>query len=56
MKKKPYILPKNKAIKVSDPIINFYRNEDEKIMFDLIEESTADIKFPLKTYKNKSKS
>lgn len=54
MKKKPYILPKNKAIKVSDPIINFYRDEDERILGELIDESAEDNKVPLKIYKKNS--
>jgi hypothetical protein len=42
MKKKPYILPKNKAIEVSDPIGNFHRDEDERILGNLITESMTD--------------
>jgi hypothetical protein len=51
MKKKPYILPKNKVIEVSDPVYNFYRDEDERILSELILESMKDDKVPTKTYK-----
>jgi hypothetical protein len=44
MKKKPYILPKSKAIDVADPIANFHRDEDEKYLWDLIEESNKEDK------------
>ena len=39
MKKKPYILPKSRAIAVSDPIGRWHAEEDERIHAELIEES-----------------
>jgi hypothetical protein len=51
MKKKPYILPKSEAIKVSDPVGNWYAEEDERILGDLIEESLKDEEKPVKTFK-----
>jgi len=53
MKKKPYILPKNEAVKVSDPIGRWYAGEDERILGDLIEESIKDESKAPKTHKKK---
>jgi len=44
MKKKKYILPKLKAVDVADPIANFYRDEDERLLAKYIEEDSKEEK------------
>lgn len=53
MKKKPYVLSKAQAVKVSDPIGRFHAEEDERILGNLIAESKSDVKTLPKTYKKK---
>ena len=50
MKKKPYVLPKLEAVRVSDPVGRWYAEEDERILGDLIQESEKGVKRPV-TYK-----
>lgn len=56
MKKKPYVLSKTQAVKVSDPVGRFYAEEDERILGDLLAESMEPEIPPTKTYKKKDRS
>jgi hypothetical protein len=50
MKKKPYVLPKLRAMQVSDPVGNWYRDEDERLLAKYMEEDNPSevIKKPTK--------
>lgn len=56
MKKKPYVLSKTQAVKVSDPMCRFYAEEDERILGNLLAESMEPKIPPTKTYKKKDRS